>query len=95
MEFDQTTIYVISDFFGGVRGSNPGPCIYYALSLSTKLSSQDTWYVIGNTRFGTTTLTIFFKIKQIHFCFQWVTCFDVFFISFYKSLFMSVVYKPR
>jgi hypothetical protein len=27
-------------FFGGVRGSNPKPCIYYASSLPTELSSQ-------------------------------------------------------
>jgi len=27
-------------FFGGVRGLNPGPCIYYALSLPTELSSR-------------------------------------------------------
>ncbi|AES61186.1 phloem protein [Medicago truncatula] len=27
-------------FFGGVRGSNPEPCIYYALSLPIELSSR-------------------------------------------------------
>ena len=27
-------------FPGGDRDSNPGPCIYYALSLSTELSSR-------------------------------------------------------
>lgn len=27
-------------FFGGGRGSNPGPCIFYALSIPTELSSR-------------------------------------------------------
>jgi len=27
-------------FFGGGRGSNPRPCIYYALSIPTELSSK-------------------------------------------------------
>jgi len=26
--------------FGGGRGSNPGPCIFYVLSIPTKLSSR-------------------------------------------------------
>ena len=32
-------------FFGGGRDSNPGPCIYYALSIPTELSS---WGQIGS-----------------------------------------------
>jgi len=33
-------IYVKIDFFCGVRGSNLGPCIYYALSIPTELCSH-------------------------------------------------------
>jgi len=29
------------NFFYGVRGSNPGFCIYYALSLLTELNSRE------------------------------------------------------
>ena len=32
-------ILVYDFYFCGGRGRNPGPCIYYALSLPTKLSS--------------------------------------------------------
>jgi len=31
-------------YFGGGRGLNPGPCIYYALSLRTELSSRGHTY---------------------------------------------------
>jgi hypothetical protein len=32
-------------FFGGGRGSNHGPCIYYALSIPTELSSRGHLFV--------------------------------------------------
>jgi hypothetical protein len=32
--------FLCGRFFFGVRGLNPGPCIYYALPLSTELSSR-------------------------------------------------------
>jgi len=31
-------------FFGGGRGFNPMPCIYYAFSLPTELSSRGRWW---------------------------------------------------
>jgi hypothetical protein len=34
-----TFLHVIYFFFRGSRGLNPGPCIYYALSKPTELSS--------------------------------------------------------
>jgi len=39
-------------FFGGGRGFNPGPCIFYALSILTELSSQrqKNIYVFSNEK---------------------------------------------
>lgn len=34
------TIYVQYIFFGSDRGLNPDPCVFYALSKSTELSSR-------------------------------------------------------
>jgi hypothetical protein len=40
-DFTETTILSKFDFFfGGGRDSNSKPCIYYALSIPTKLSSR-------------------------------------------------------
>jgi hypothetical protein len=33
-------LYRSAAFFGGGRGSNPGPYIFYALSIPTELSSR-------------------------------------------------------
>jgi len=33
-------VYLFLSFFGGGRGSNLGPCIFYALSIPTELSSR-------------------------------------------------------
>ena len=40
-------------FFGGIRDSNPRPCIYYVLSLPTELSSRrhSTVYVMYDNEF--------------------------------------------
>jgi hypothetical protein len=35
---------------GGVRGSNPKPCIYYASSLPTELSSQGLILQLSNIK---------------------------------------------
>jgi hypothetical protein len=37
---DPTTSCSQMSFFGGIRDSNPRPCIYYTLSLPTELSSR-------------------------------------------------------
>jgi len=34
--------------FGGGRDLNPGPCIFYALSIPIELSSQDCYYFTNN-----------------------------------------------
>jgi hypothetical protein len=39
------------DLFGGGRGSNPEPCIYYVLSLSTELSSRgQVWFDLSSCK---------------------------------------------
>ena len=44
-------IYYINttSFFCGGRGLNPGPCIFYALSLSTELNSREHINTTSNT----------------------------------------------
>ena len=40
----QELISFLVFFFGVGRGLNPGPCIYYALSLPTELSSRERFF---------------------------------------------------